>query len=132
MDDLSLAIVEFERQLAVVESGYFAPGTWRELQVIGDLGSCVADFANWTLAFHPGHHRHAPDQWRVESAPLAVQAVERDEPLRRELGAFIEGIETREPPLVDAEAGYRALVLVEAIHAASTLGRRVSMEEIER
>jgi UDP-N-acetylglucosamine 3-dehydrogenase len=132
MDDFSLAIVEFEWELAVVESDYFVPGTWRELQVIGELGSCVADFSNWMLTFHAGHHRETAGEWQVESVPPAVEAVERDEPLRRELDAFIQGIGSREPPVVDAEAGYRALALVEAIHAASTLGRRVFMEEIEQ
>jgi predicted dehydrogenase len=130
-DDFSLAIVEFERQLAVVETGYFVPGTWRELQAIGEQGTCLADFANWTLAVHSGHHRKRAEEWQVESGPPAVETVMRDEPLRRELSAFIQGIGTREPPVVDAKAGYRALVLVEAIHAASTLGRRVPIEETE-
>ncbi len=132
MDDFSLAVVEYDRELAVVESGYFVPGTWRVLQAIGDRGACVADFAKWTLAIHPGHHREIRGRWQVESAPEEIQAIERDEPLRRELRAFLEGIETRKPPEVDAEAGYQALLLVEAARASSTLGRRVLLEEVER
>ena len=132
MDDFSLAVVEYDRELAVVESGYFMPGTRRVLQVIGDRGACVADFAKWTLAIHPGHHCEIGGQWQVESAPEEIQTVERDEPLRRELRAFLEGIETRQPPPVNAEAGYQALALVEAAHASSTLGRRVLLEEVDR
>ena len=51
MDDFSLAVVEYDRELAVVESGYFVPGTWRVLQAIGDRGACVADFARWRWPF---------------------------------------------------------------------------------
>lgn len=132
MDDFSLAVVEYDRQLAVVESGYFVPETSRLVQVIGDRGACIADFARWTLAIHPGHHREIDGRWQVESAPEEIHAVPRDEPLRRELQAFLEGIGTRKPPEVDAEAGYQALILVEAAHASSTLGRRVLLEEVER
>ncbi len=132
MDDFSLAVVEYDRELAVVESGYFVPGTWRELQVIGDRGACVADFARSTLAISPGHHKEIGGQWQVESAPDEVQTIERDEPLRRELRAFLEGIGTRRPPEVSAEAGFLALALVEAANASSTLGRRVLLEEVGR
>ncbi len=132
MDDFSLAVVEYDRQLAVVESGYFAPGTWRELAAIGETGACVADFSRWTLTVHPGHHREVRGRWQVEEAPEEVRTVERDEPLRCELRAFLDGIGTRQPPEVGAEAGYQALALVEAAHASSSLGRRVLLEEVEQ
>jgi UDP-N-acetylglucosamine 3-dehydrogenase len=131
MDDFAIAVVEFERELAVVESSYFPAGTWRELQVVGEHGVAVADFANWKVTFHDGHHRYVAGQWQVEAGPSVVHAVKPDEPLRRELHAFMRGIGTGEPPMVDAEVGYRALVLVEAIHVAAGLGRRVSIEEVE-
>ena len=132
MDDFSLVTAEYDRELAVMESGYFTPGTWRELQVVGETGACVADFSRWTLALHPGHHREVRGRWQVESAPEEIQTIDREEPLRRELSAFLRGIETREPPVVSAEAGYQALALVEAAQLSSTLGRRVLLEEVDR
>ena len=41
--------------------------------------------------------------------------VERDEPLRRELADFVRAVRDRTPPLVDGDAGRRALVLAERI-----------------
>jgi predicted dehydrogenase len=44
----------------------------------------------------------------IEGGPLPV---ERDEPLRRELADFVRAARTKEPPLVDGDAGRRALAL---------------------
>jgi predicted dehydrogenase len=56
---------------------------------------------------------------RIEGGPLPV---ERDEPLRRELADFVRAARERTPPLVDGEAGRRALVL-----AAEIAGRMESV-----
>ena len=48
----------------------------------------------------------------IEGGPLPV---ERDEPLRRELADFVRAVRTRSTPLVDGEAGRRALVLASQI-----------------
>jgi predicted dehydrogenase len=44
----------------------------------------------------------------IEGGPLPVA---RDEPLRRELADFIRAVRTKTPPLVDGDAGRRALAL---------------------
>ena len=132
LDDWGVTVVEFKGALATVEASYFAPDTRRDLTVIGERGALVADFAGWTLAVHPGHHRRHERGWEIEARPAEIHAVsDREEPLRRELSAFLEGIETRQPPLVNAEAGYRALALAWAAQAASIEGRRVRLEEME-
>ena len=48
----------------------------------------------------------------IEGGPIPV---ERDEPLRRELADFVMAIRTGAPPLVDGEAGRRALALASQI-----------------
>ena len=48
----------------------------------------------------------------IEGGPLPV---ERDEPLRRELADFVRAVRTGSTPLVDGEAGRRALVLASQI-----------------
>jgi hypothetical protein len=40
--------------------------------------------------------------------PVAVSVV-KEEPLRRELTSFVESVRSRQPPVVGAEAGIRAL-----------------------
>jgi predicted dehydrogenase len=49
---------------------------------------------------------------QIEGGPIPV---ERDEPLRRELLDFVRAARTRSQPLVDGEAGRRALVLASEI-----------------
>ena len=49
---------------------------------------------------------------RIEGGPIPV---ERDEPLRRELADFVRAARARTKPLVDGEAGRKALVLASQI-----------------
>ena len=48
----------------------------------------------------------------IEGGPIPI---ERDEPLRRELADFVRAVRDRTAPLVDGEAGRRALLLASAI-----------------
>ena len=48
----------------------------------------------------------------IEGGPIPV---ERDEPLRRELADFVRAVRDRVPPLVDGQAGKRALALAAQI-----------------
>jgi predicted dehydrogenase len=132
LDDWGVTVIEFQDALATVAASYFAPETRRDLTVIGEHGALVADFAGWTLTEYPGHHRRNKRGWEIDARSTEIHAVDNpDEPLRRELRAFLDGIDTRHPPLVGAEAGYRALLLASAAKVASIEGRRVRVEEIE-
>ena len=60
----------------------------------------------WRLVRHDGARP------TIEGGPLPVQ---RDEPLRREIADFVRAVRTKSPPLVDGEAGRRALELATRI-----------------
>lgn len=60
----------------------------------------------WRLVRRPG------SKPGIEGGPLPVQ---RDEPLRRELADFVGAARTKSAPLVDGEAGRRALALATRI-----------------
>ena len=64
------------------------------------------DVEGWRLVRRDG------DRPQIEGGPIPV---ERDEPLRRELADFVRAARERRPPLVDGEAGKRALVLASQI-----------------
>ena len=64
------------------------------------------DVEGWRLVRRDG------DRPRIEGGPIPV---ERDEPLRRELADFVRAARERTAPLVDGEAGKRALVLASQI-----------------
>ena len=62
--------------------------------------------------------------WRLVRGESGVPAIEggdvdvvNEEPLKRELADFIEAVALRRRPMVDGEAGRRALALAEAITA---------------
>ncbi|HZS34429.1 MAG TPA: Gfo/Idh/MocA family oxidoreductase [Methylomirabilota bacterium] len=129
-DDWSRIVVEYDGAVAALESDCFGPESRRELLVVGERGACVADFAGWTVTLHPGHHQPVAGHWVAEPAPPEVIPVPRDEPLRRELEAFLAGIRTREPAPVDAVAGCEAVALAWAASLASARGRRVALDEL--
>jgi predicted dehydrogenase len=56
--------------------------------------------------------RHGAARPTIEGGPLPVQ---RDEPLRREIADFVRAARDRSAPLVDGEAGRRALELATRI-----------------
>ena len=57
MDDLSFTTVEYGETPAIVEAGYFVPGTHRECVIVGERGSLVADFGQSTVSAYAGEHR---------------------------------------------------------------------------
>ena len=130
MDDLSFTTVEYGATPVVVEAGYFVPGAHRECVIVGERGSLVADFGQSTVTAYAGLHRRRGNGWEAVEHGSEELKVSVDEPLRRELGAFLECVARRTPTPVDATAGVRALEVVEAAARSSRLGRRVTLDEI--
>ncbi len=130
MDDLAFATVEYGPTPVVVEAGYFVPGTHRECVIVGEHGSLVADFGQATVVAYAGEHRRRPNGWDAVENGSEELKVTGEEPLRRELGAFLESVARRTPTPVDVGAGLRALEVVEAAVRSSRLGRRVTLDEI--
>jgi predicted dehydrogenase len=130
LDDLSFATVEYGETPALVEAGYFVPGTHRECVIVGQRGSLVADFGQATVTAHTGEHRRRGDQWEAVEAGVDELKVSGEEPLRRELATFLRCVGDRAPVPVDAQAGLRALEVVEATLRSASLGRRVRLDEL--
>src|SRR5438093_614400 len=130
MDDLSFTAVEYGPTPVVVEAGYFVPGTHRECVIVGERGSLVADFGQSTVTAYAGEHHRRGDGWEAAEHGSEELKVSGDEPLRRQLGAFLECVARRTPTPVDATAGVRALEVVEAAARSSRLGRRVTLDEV--
>ena len=130
LDDVSFTAVDYGDIPAYVEAGYFAPGTSRECVIVGERGSLVADFAEWTVTLRAGAHVRAADGWDAVEIGKEALPVAGGEPLALELAAFLEAVRRRERPAVDVTAGLRALEVVEAAVLSSRLGRRVSLAEL--
>jgi predicted dehydrogenase len=132
MDDLSFTTVEYGPTPVMVETGYFAPGTYRECVVVGARGSLVADFRRSTVTLHAAEHRPREGGWDAVDLGAEELKVSDEEPLGRELQAYLDSVARQVPPVVDATAGVRTLEVVEAAARSSRLGRRVTLDEVRR
>lgn len=131
MDDLSFVTVEYGEIPAFVEAGYFAPGTHRECVVVGEGGSLAADFARSTISVFKTRHRQEDGAWAAQIEGEEVLKIPGEEPLRREIAAFLDAVERRGTPPVGVNAGLSALRVVEAAQRSSHLGRRMVLHDLE-
>src|SRR5437667_1536577 len=127
LDDLSVTIVHYGEIPTVVEANYFVPGTHRECVIVGERGSLVADYGSATVTLHLGEFRRSGAAWEAVDTGKGDLPVHGEEPLRRELAAFLDACAGGTPSPVDASAGVQALVVVEAAARAAALGRTVTL-----
>lgn len=131
LDDVSLVTLEYEDgSLAHIEAGYLVPGARRDLVVCGSEGAAVVDFATREVTLVRQRHLRRNGGWAAEEGERRRLATPEGEPLKLELGAFIESLVTRVPAGADVEAGYRAMRVVEAAHLSARRGRRVLLAEV--
>jgi UDP-N-acetylglucosamine 3-dehydrogenase len=130
LDDMSLSTVTYGDVPVTVEANYFVPGSHRECVIVGERGALVADFAASTLTLHVSEHRLRGTAWEAVDEGKEELAATGPEPLRLELQAFLAACRGGGPSPVPAEAGLRALQIVEAASRAARLERSVSIAEI--
>jgi UDP-N-acetylglucosamine 3-dehydrogenase len=127
MDDCAFVTVEYGEVPALVEAGYFAPGTHRDCVIVGEHATVAADFGTSEVQVLANRHVHGPTGWQAAEGGVENLKVSGPEPLRRELEAFVAAVGRRGRPAVDVEAGLAALRIVEAAQRSSALGRRVTL-----
>src|SRR5881396_1682384 len=115
LDDLSVTIVHYGDIPTVIEASYFVPGTHRDCVIVGERGSLVGEFVKRDGA------------WEAMDTGKEELLVRGEEPLRRELAAFLDACAGKAPSPVDASAGVHALAVVEAAARAAQLGRTVTL-----
>ena len=127
LDDLSVTIVHYGDIPTVIEASYFVPGTHRDCVIVGERGSLVADYASATVTLHLGEFRATAGAWEAVDTGKEELPVRGEEPLRRELAAFLDACAGKAPSPVDASVGVHALAVVEAAARAAQLGRTVTL-----
>lgn len=133
MDDESFVTLEYEHEgqpvIAMVEAGYHTPGKVREVTVTGEKLSAVCDYNVAQYKIKTFENRHVADGSQIKASEGAVHQLEfsPEEPLRAELAAFIDSIETRKAPLADGHAGFEAVRVVEAALESARLGRWIDI-----
>jgi predicted dehydrogenase len=131
LDDMSVTTVWYGEVPVVIEANYFVPGTHRDCVIVGERGSLVADYGASSVELHSGEHRRQGTAWEAVDTGKEELPARGEEPLRLELEAFVAACQGRQPSAVPAEAGIRALAVVEAAARAARLGRTVAVEEIK-
>ncbi len=127
MDDFALATVEYGDVPAVVEAGYFAPGTLRDCVIVGEHATIAADFGSSEVHLLANRHVQSASGWQAPEGAVESFKAPGPEPLRRELELFLEAVAQRGRPSIDVHAGLAALRIVEAAQQSSALGRRVTL-----
>lgn len=131
MDDLGVCTVEYAEIPAFVETGYFAPGTYRECVIVGEQETLAGDFGTAEVKVLANRHLRQGGAWSAPEGAAETLKAAGPEPLSHELKLFLDACVSRTSPAVDVEAGLRALRVVEAAQQSSKLGRRVLLSELD-
>ena len=128
LDDLSFTVVEYGGVPAMVEAGYFAPGTQRDCVIVGERATVAGDFGSAEVQIHHNRHVRTEAGWQAPEGAIEHIKASGPEPLRRELELFLAAASQGTDVPVGVEAGLTALAVVEAAHQSAELGRRVVVE----
>jgi predicted dehydrogenase len=136
MDDESLIVLEYDRDsgapiLATIEAGYHLPGKVRELTIVGKDSSAICDYNVAQYKIKTFENRHVRDGSEIKAMEGAMHQLEfpPEEPLRAELAALLDAIETRRAPLVDGTDGMEAVRVVEAALESARTGKWIDIGE---
>lgn len=120
-EDLLSAVLRFSNDIiGVLDINWLTPTKLRELSVIGERGMFVANYLTQDLVLYENDAAQG-DDW-PQLAMLGVAEgrmirfkINKKEPLRGELEAFVHAVQTHSPPVVSAEDGLRALAVAQKL-----------------
>lgn len=130
MDDESFLSLNYEPGIwATVATGYHSPGKFRMVEVLGEDLSAVCDYnvAQYKIKTFQNKHVKAGKDFKAEEGAMHQLEFPPEEPLLAELRAFVDSIQTRQPPLADGRAGYESVRVLEAALVSARDGRTVKL-----
>jgi UDP-N-acetylglucosamine 3-dehydrogenase len=128
-EDLLSAVLRFENDIiGVLDINWLAPTKVRELSVIGQRGMFVANYLTQDLVLYENDAVPQGNDWH-ELAVLGVSEgrmirfkVNKKEPLREELEAFVNAVRHRHEAPVRGEDGLLALSIAQKLVDAGATG----------
>jgi UDP-N-acetylglucosamine 3-dehydrogenase len=136
MDDESLIVLEYDfggsaSILATVEAGYHVPGKMRELTIVGKNLSAICDYNVAQYKIKTFENHHVVESGEIKATEGAMHQLEfpPEEPLRAELAAFLDAIESRRAAAVDGTDGMEAVRVVEAAIESARTGKWINIGE---
>jgi predicted dehydrogenase len=127
-EDLLTGLLRFRNGvIGVLDVNRLTPTKIRELAVTGERGMFVVNYLTQDLYFYENHY--ASSGWEalgifkgVGEGNMVRLRVEKEEPLRAELRAFVEAIAGDAPPPVSGEDGLRAVILAQKLVESGRTG----------
>ena len=125
-EDIVFGVLRFHNGvLGILDVNWVTPTTVRKLSITGERGMFVVNYLTQELFFHENPAAQRSDDgttwahdFTVNEGHMIRFQIDRREPLRRELEAFLEVIKTGQKPLVDGADGLRAVRLALSLVAA--------------
>lgn len=117
--------------ISLLDVNWLTPVKIRELTVVGDGGMYRLDYITQNLSFyensHIGYWSDIGGRQGVSEGNMVRYRIERQEPLRVELEAFVDTIRGKETiPLVPLSDGIAAVALAEALKRSASTHRAVT------
>ncbi len=133
-EDMLIGTVRFANGVVgVLDINWLTPTKIRELSVLGERGMFVVDYLARELTFYENDAapKGQPADWAAhhlkgvsEGARHTIH-IEKREPLRAELEAFVHAVRNGTPPAVSADDGIAAIAVSEALVRAASIGEAV-------
>jgi predicted dehydrogenase len=132
-DDLLAAVLRYDTGvIGVLEVNWLTPTKVRRLTATGERGMFVVDYLNQHLTLY--ENALVSERWHpldlfdgVTEGNVVRFAIQREEPLRAQLDAFVAAVRGRDPVRVSGDDGLRVLQLADAVIEAATRGRTVEL-----
>jgi UDP-N-acetylglucosamine 3-dehydrogenase len=132
-EDMLSGLLRFtDGVVGVLDVNWLTPTKIRELSVLGERGMFRVDYLARELTFYEnGHQRAESTDWAarhgrgVTEGPVRAIEIEKREPLRVELEAFVAAVRNRTSPAVSPDDGIAAMAASEALVRAARTGAPV-------
>ena len=136
-EDMLNALLKFENGgVGVLQVNWLTPTKVRQLRVLGERGMFVCNYLTQDLTFFK--NAEVAGRADADSPPRTVTEgeqvsypIQKGEPLRLELQAFIDAVKGVSPLVIDGEAGLRALHLALAIVESATKARVMEKADLD-
>ena len=134
-EDLLSGVLRFEDgMIGVLDINWLTPTKIRQLTVTGEKGMFLVNYLTQDLYFYENDYIHS--LWDtvnpiagVSEGAMTRLRIERAEPLRREIEAFIAAARGADAPIVSGEDGLKAVAVTQQIVAAGLRHEVILMEE---
>jgi predicted dehydrogenase len=134
-EDMLTGILRFANGVVgVLDVNWLTPTKIRELSVLGERGMFAVDYLARELTFYENEHaREAAGDWAahhlkgVSEGAAHVLKIDKQEPLRVELEAFVAAVRNHSPMPVTADDALAAMTTAEALIDAASRGEAVAV-----